>query len=433
VSVVSDPAITSRDRFLALTKFHWAAGARVALRANAMVLGTVVFVFGSAPEALATLRTFLLGIVGAGNRSGPRMLLAAIAAGFAATAVRRVMLGANGWMRALPIGGRATWRAGVAALCLAQMAVATFIPLCVFMVGLVYRRPVSWERVVSLFLLIPSISATMLPSRRIYTRAIAAVALALAIIGTWGASLGCIAFLSLADALSPSTGAIRRANVRGPAMPRRASPMAIWIRSSWRAMRFEGIVSAAAFPVIVGSYAHFIARNNPGIDPSTVATVTRVTGTLAVAAFAATLANTLLRTRQPWPWARSLPWSSLQRVVADTVVLGLPILVVPFGLLHVSVSSALVVACLLPLAAASGATALRGGTQRQTGAAGETTLVVLVAGTAIVVSPWLAPLALAATPVVVRIGARRERDEVATRWSELHHDASGDPGWLGRA
>ena len=71
-SVAVEPEITPRDRFVALTRFHWAAGARVALRANAMVLGTVIFVFGSAPEALTTLRNFLLGIVGVGSRPGPR-------------------------------------------------------------------------------------------------------------------------------------------------------------------------------------------------------------------------------------------------------------------------------------------------------------------------------------------------------------------------
>jgi hypothetical protein len=432
-SVAVDPEITPRDRFVALTKFHWAGGARVALRANAMVLATVVFVFGSAPEALTTLRTFLLGIVGVGNRSGPRMLLAVIAAGFAWTAVRRVMLGANGWMRALPIGGRAAWRAGVAALCMAQLAVATFIPLCVSMVAMVYRRPVDWARVASLFLMIPAVSATMLPSRRIHTRAIGALALAFTLVGTWGASLGCVAVLSVADALSPSIGSGRRVNAPRSAMPRRSSPTAIWILASWRAIRFEGIAAAAALPAILASYAHFIARNNPGIEASTVATVTRVTGALAVAAFSATLANTLLRARQPWPWARSLPWSSTRRVAADAIVLGVPMIVVPLGLWHVSGASALVVACLLPLAAASGATALRRAGGRQTGAAGETTLTMLLGGTAIVLSPWLALLVLGATPFVLRLGARREREMVATHWSELHHDAAGDPGWLTRA
>lgn len=215
-------------------------------------------------------------------------------------------------------------------------------------------------------------------------------------------------------------------------MPRRSSATAIWIRASYRAMRLEGVAAAAALPIILGSYAHFIARNNPGIATSTVATVTRVAGALAVTAFTATQANLVLRSRQPWPWARSLPWSSARRVAVDAVVLGAPMVIVPLGLLEVNAVSALTVAALVPFGAATGAMALRSGARRQTGAAGETTIFMLTAGVAIALSAWLALLVLAAVPIVLRAAARRERD-AATRWSELHHDASGDPIWLTRA
>jgi hypothetical protein len=91
------------------------------------------------------------------------------------------------------------------------------------------------------------------------------------------------------------------------------------------------------------------------------------------------------------------------------------------------------VASLVPLGAATGAMALRSGAHRQTGAAGEATLVMLAAGAAIVASPWLAVAAVVATPLTLRMAERREREQVATQWSELHHDASGDPAWLTRA
>jgi hypothetical protein len=424
---------TPRDRFAALTRFHWRAGARVALRANAIVLGMVVFVFGSAPEALTTLRTFLIGVVGVTATVGPRMLVAAIAAGFASTAVQRVMLGANGWMRALPVDSRAMWRASVAALCMAQIVIATFIPLCALMVGFGYRRPVSASRAASLILIIPSVAATVLPSRRLHTRAIGAIALALAIGGTWGSSVGCIAFLAFADSTSPSVRPLRRGSVRRSAMPRRSSATSIWIRASWRAMGLEGIAAAAALPIILASYAHFISRNNPGIEISTVATVTRVAGAFSLAAFTATLSNRLMRTRQPWPWSRSLPWSSERRVLIDAFVLALPMTVVPLGLVAVHATSAIAVASLVPFGGVTGAMALRRGARRQTGTAGESVLVMLAAGAVVVASPWFAFVVLATTPFILRIAAKRERDSIATRWSELHHDATGDPAWLTRA
>ena len=56
-------------RIRMLIRFHMAAGGRVALRANAVVAAVFVFVFGSAPDGLATLRTlgpptwWLLGLI----------------------------------------------------------------------------------------------------------------------------------------------------------------------------------------------------------------------------------------------------------------------------------------------------------------------------------------------------------------------------------
>jgi hypothetical protein len=93
----------------------------------------------------------------------------------------------------------------------------------------------------------------------------------------------------------------------------------------------------------------------------------------------------------------------------------------------------MVVASIVPLAAASGAAAVRGAGNRQTGAAGECMVVVLLVGGVIAVWPAMWLVAIAATPVFVWLGARRDRNSVATRWIELHHAASGDPGWLSGA
>jgi hypothetical protein len=60
-------------------------------------------------------------------------------------------------------------------------------------------------------------------------------------------------------------------------------------------------------------------------------------------------------------------------------------------------------------------------------------VVVLVATVAIAFWPALALVALVAAPLFVQLGARRERNAVATRWTELHHDAAGDPGWISGA
>jgi len=54
-------------------------------------------------------------------------------------------------------------------------------------------------------------------------------------------------------------------------------------------------------------------------------------------------------------------------------------------------------------------------------------------GTAVAFVPWLAAIALATTPLVLRWVAYRDRREIVTGWKELHHDASGDSlAWSSR-
>jgi hypothetical protein len=104
--------------------------------------------------------------------------------------------------------------------------------------------------------------------------------------------------------------------------------------------------------------------------------------------------------------------------------------VIPLALLPLGGMSAVVVAALIPVCALSGASALRAGAARQTGAAGETLLTALVIGIPVVIWPALAVAALALAPLALYWGARRERTANVSRWTELQHDASGDPAWL---
>ncbi len=418
---------------LPLVRFHWAAGARVALRANAAVLGVVVFVFGSAPDGLATLRNFVLGVVASEHGGASRGVFAAIALAFAGTAAPRVLVGARGWMGSLPVDGRSAWRAAVVALCMAQLAVATFVPICVPAAAVAYHAVVSPAKVASLAVMIVAVAATALPSRRRHTRLIAACGVGLSVMGTWPTIVASIVCLAITDALSPEIVGPRYEKRRPPLTSRIDSALAIWIRAGWRAMRPQGIAASAALPLVVGSFAYFITANNPELARSTAATVVRVCGVISLGLFTGALANALLATRQPWTWARSLPWSARHRVLADACLLGIPLCAVPLALWAVNATQALVVASLLPLASTSASAAIRGAGNRQTGAAGECMVVVLGVGGAIAIWPLMSLGAIAASPVFVWLGARRDRNRVATRWVELHHTAAGDPGWLSGA
>lgn len=422
---------------MALIRFHWAAGARVALRANALTLGMVVFAFGYAPEALNVLRHFILGVVAVTQfpDEGARMTLAGIAAALAMAAVPRVSLGSAGWMQSLPLDRRLNWRAAVVAATAVQMAIAAFVLIASVMAAVVYRAPVSPAKVLTIPLMMLGVAATVTPARHSLGRLVAAGAGAAAIAGTWRLGFVALVLLALTDAIVGGIPASRprRQMVRSTAaLVSGSSAMAMWVHASWRAIGVPRLVGSALLPGVPTSFAYFLTRNNPDFSPQTAALVIRVCGGVALAMFVAGPANALLQSRQPWPWARSLPWSSTYRVVADVLVIGVPLIAVPIALLPLAPLQALIVAAMVPITAAFGAAALRGTARRQTGAAGEAIIFALVACVGVGFWPALSVVALGLTPLVVRWAAARDRAWRVTRWSELHHNAAGDPTWLSR-
>ena len=149
-------------------------------------------------------------------------------------------------------------------------------------------------------------------------------------------------------------------------------------------------------------------------------------GGLAAAVLAiAVLAETLVKQRPPWPWARSLPWTARLRVGLDAAVLGavaLPSTAV--ALVEPAVIPS--VLATLPWLALRGAAEIR----RAPGHQGGTSPLVLEGGLVaglVTLVPWMAWGLLAATPVALGLAAGRERRQETSRWQELHHAAAGDP------
>jgi hypothetical protein len=154
---------------------------------------------------------------------------------------------------------------------------------------------------------------------------------------------------------------------------------------------------------------------------------------VGLAFFAASATNALLASRQPWPWARSLPWSARDRVIVDAIVLGAPLIVVVAVVAPVHWPSGLLMVCLVPFVGTLCAGALRGAATKQFGAAGLCLAISIPAGVLVAIWPVLAVLVLACTPVLLRWATARERDSRATRFAELRHSAAGDPMWISRA
>jgi len=95
--------------------------------------------------------------------------------------------------------------------------------------------------------------------------------------------------------------------------------------------------------------------------------------------------------------------------------------------------AALTVAGCVPLLAFRAVGATRAGTRPRTGAAALPLVEGWLLAGGVTLVPWLAVLALLATPLAWRSAASGDRALKVSRWDELHHRAVGDPlSWSAR-
>src|SRR5437763_9216753 len=107
-----------RSPLLPLLRFHFAVGARLAMR---LLLPLVTAAFG-AGMLLGTdfLTSFSRVLFGERSSGGSAVLTGAVFLGTAAEAAPRICRGLSGWMRHLPVSGRAHRRAAGLAIAVAQ-------------------------------------------------------------------------------------------------------------------------------------------------------------------------------------------------------------------------------------------------------------------------------------------------------------------------
>jgi hypothetical protein len=373
-----------------------AAGGRVALRANAVVAGTFVFIFGSRPDGVPIVRILVLGTVSSARDWSVLAIFAGVCLAFATVALPRVTLGLGGWMRSLPASSAEHRWAAIVALSASQFFCITFALFAVATTVGVYHAPLSPAKLIALPLIVTSVSALVL-----------------------------------------LTAGTKRRRVE----PSRVSEwqflrdtryaFVYWVRFSWAAIPRAAVFSAVMLPAVFIAFAYVVLLHNPDLPPSTAHRTVRITGSLAGGALAASLSNALLRSRPTWAWSRSLPWSSVQRVVADVVAIGAPLFIALATLLPLDAWDALAVLATVPAIAVASAGSLRAGASRQTGAAGEVAIVATICGALIAVAPLLAVIPLAVTPILLRMYAARDRRIISSRFEELQHDALGDAAWLG--
>jgi hypothetical protein len=174
------------------------------------------------------------------------------------------------------------------------------------------------------------------------------------------------------------------------------------------------------------AFAHLYRVNN-ALDRAGAASALVTASLLGITLTIAIASDLLLVRRPPWPWARSLPTSSLARVLDDAVAIGATALLALFLVAREDWRTSLVVLAATALIVAHASGAVRRGRGRTSRASGEIALVGVLVTTVNALRPWMSLVALALVPVALLAAARADRRGAVTRWEEAHHGAAGDP------
>ncbi len=410
----------------ALLRFHSASGTRLAVRASVPIVGAFVVAVGLSQYPGATMAA--AAALAASGRPDARAVLAttALAIGVAAWAVPRVTAGAAGWLRSLPAGHVAHRRAQALGIAAALAPVLLLLAAALLGAGALMNI---WNpaRIAALVPFAIGCAFAVAPVRRGAVAApLATIGAAISIAGGWAFVAGGAALVALADLVAGA-----------PASPRRAFHGGLTVRLplTWR-IPFRAIGGsivgawiAGGVPLIAG--ALFMSNNElPDVLAGRAA---RLAIGLAIAVTLAGLADRLALHRPPWPWARSLPWSSRRRAGDDAIVLSLWSAPVLLAGLALDPAATLLTSLVLPLAALRAAAAMRRAGTERTAASGAVLVEQGLGSLAFALIPWLALIAVAAIPWALRETARRESHLKVSRFAALHHLAAGDPSsWTGR-
>jgi hypothetical protein len=193
----------------------------------------------------------------------------------------------------------------------------------------------------------------------------------------------------------------------------------VWRALGWRIAGpyLSGIAALAA--------TEFFLTNN-SLPNSLAAAAGRFGGAVALALFTFGVAARVASRCPAWAWARSLPWSSSQRIRSDALFLALHALPLMAALAFIELRAVIPVLAVLPLLSLRAAAHVRYLHERRGGGVGPGVEGFLTASV-LALLPWVSYLALAGAVPAFFAAREAERRLKATGWRELRPTASGDP------
>ncbi len=412
----------SARSFGVLVVFQLQSGARVALRSVVPLAGGLVAAGVLAGSPLIVLAPAAVLLFPPGPSAGSALtVVAAFGLGFRMLAPR-LTRGLNGWMQHLPARGVVHRRAITMGLQVAALPIILFVAAA-GAISLPDQPLLTGLRIVALPV-VTWASALSVLSVRPTSRVLAAAAGALSFYGLPLTFLIGIGSLAIADL---GAGPVRFPAHRSPRRRFEATDSrwrAPWVRMTLRAFGLR-YFSGPGFSTLVLVPLVLFLRNN-ALSPYQEALAIRFSGLAAAIVAISVAADSLVIRRPPWPWSRSLPFSSGRRVVWDAAILGataLPALIVA-GVFDLKLAPALI--GVMPLCALRAVSAVQKAPGRTTNASGTILLEGGLIAAAIAVWPWAALVVAMLTPLAYRTAVRDDQSLDVSRWHELHHLAAGD-------
>jgi hypothetical protein len=397
--------------------FHLAVGIRLALRKLAPILATAF-------AAYYLLRPELFNAVFASLLERGFLLMGLISSilslSVAIMASPRICLGLNGWIRHLPARGLIHRRLAAVAIALSQVPILLVLAALALIAFKLYNvSPFLYLIGLPILGLAAGLCVLHVQNNPL-SKPLAFAACVLSTSGHWLFLIGAMVLLIIADLTAGTLSPPRKSRVSQKSFS-----------SSWinvlivlRALRLRIFLPYLPALFILGLTSLFLANNI--LTPHQIFRGVTFGGALSVAVICSFVANLIAVRRPPWPWSRSLPWSAHQRILKDSISIG--ILALPlFVLISIINSSALwPVAIFLPPFALFSALMIRTAFLYPMGALGRTLLVGTVASVLVCLLPAMSFIFLASSPILLRLAAAEERNQKVSVWLEMHHLAAGD-------
>jgi hypothetical protein len=408
----------------ALLLFHARTGARVTMRTAAPLFSAIVAVLimcGSPAEALRAVAKEAYSIPRL--NSGP-IFIAALAFVLCAWGARRLAAGLNQWFRSLPVSSAASRRGLLLGLLVVELPVVFALTLLALVViserwpliraagATAALPPLRWTVVLA------ASAIFALPVQRAkLTRTCALVAAAMALFGRWWYLIPAVLLLALGEECA---GSIRTVPARQPWSSTR---FPLTARIAWRALRLKTVT--AVLPGLAALAAGWFFITNNALSAARTAGAARFSGTLACALCLASLARSLAVRRPPWPWSRSLPWSSMDRVIQDASFLAIHAVPLATAVSLRSATAAVQVLLAIPLLSLRAVDHMRRLPARRHGMS-LFLLEGLIDAMLLALVPGAALLFLAGVVPALYLARHSESHQGVGDWGEIHHAAAGD-------